>query len=176
MTDTVIDAPKVTVGFERKVSLRDYNSAVASVYVQANTKPEMTADELVSAIDTAMFQAKVTVFDSLGITFEVTPDGKAIELLEKELGAVEVVPSKAVEAVRSAPAQATANAAPGTKRALWEELCSNPKAWYDNREGKKNEKGPDFKRKTTGEALWLDFKGTPVKDRDGLTIPAPEAF
>jgi hypothetical protein len=27
--------------------------------------------------------------------------------------------------------------------------------WYDNRVGKKNPKGPDFKRKSDGKALWL---------------------
>ncbi|KAJ0788446.1 putative primosome PriB/single-strand DNA-binding, nucleic acid-binding protein [Helianthus annuus] len=37
----------------------------------------------------------------------------------------------------------------------WKNLIENPKKWWDNRVDKRNVKGPDFKNKDTGEALWL---------------------
>lgn len=39
---------------------------------------------------------------------------------------------------------------------LWKDLFSNPTEWQDNRMEKRNLKHPDFKNKSTGEALWLD--------------------
>lgn len=41
----------------------------------------------------------------------------------------------------------------------WNDLLQNPAKWWDNRLDKKNPKGPDFKHKDTGEALWL--RGSP---------------
>ncbi|CAH9054242.1 unnamed protein product [Cuscuta europaea] len=38
---------------------------------------------------------------------------------------------------------------------LWQVFFSNPDEWWDNRRQKVNYKGPDFKHKHTGEALWL---------------------
>lgn len=37
----------------------------------------------------------------------------------------------------------------------WKNLVENPDKWWDNRANKRNPKGPDFKHKETGEALWL---------------------
>nr|XP_011460464.1 PREDICTED: protein OSB3, chloroplastic/mitochondrial-like isoform X2 [Fragaria vesca subsp. vesca] len=37
----------------------------------------------------------------------------------------------------------------------WKDLVENPDKWWDNRLQKWNAKGPDFKHKETGEALWL---------------------
>lgn len=37
----------------------------------------------------------------------------------------------------------------------WKHLVENPDRWWDNRLGKKNQKGPDFKNKDSGKALWL---------------------
>ncbi|KAL8226120.1 hypothetical protein R6Q57_018677 [Mikania cordata] len=37
----------------------------------------------------------------------------------------------------------------------WKHLIENPNKWWDNRLDKKNEKGPDFKNKDSGKALWL---------------------
>ncbi|XP_021718734.1 protein OSB3, chloroplastic/mitochondrial-like isoform X2 [Chenopodium quinoa] len=38
---------------------------------------------------------------------------------------------------------------------LWKKLFANPDEWYDNRKSKKNPKQPDFKHKSSGEALWF---------------------
>jgi hypothetical protein len=35
------------------------------------------------------------------------------------------------------------------------DLDANPGGWFDNRFNKRNPKGPDFKNKTTGVALWV---------------------
>ena len=43
---------------------------------------------------------------------------------------------------------------------MWE-LLSNPDEWYDNRKTKKSPRHPDFKHKTTGEALWLSKDDPP---------------
>lgn len=39
---------------------------------------------------------------------------------------------------------------------LWQILFANPNEWYDNRKNKRNPKQPDFKNKSTGEALWFN--------------------
>ncbi|KAB2619654.1 protein OSB1 [Pyrus ussuriensis x Pyrus communis] len=44
---------------------------------------------------------------------------------------------------------------------LWQVFFSNPYEWWDNREGKKNPRQPDFKHKDTGEALWLSRNDPP---------------
>ncbi|XP_021726667.1 protein OSB3, chloroplastic/mitochondrial-like isoform X2 [Chenopodium quinoa] len=41
------------------------------------------------------------------------------------------------------------------QKKLWKKFFANPDEWYDNRKSKKNPKQPDFKHKTSGEALWL---------------------
>lgn len=175
--EAVVEAPRITVGFERKVDLGNYNSATASIYVQAPTTPDDDADARVAAIQAAMFEAKVAVFDALGITFDVTVDGKAVEKFTQELGGVEVTredEARATAQASSATTQRTA-AAPQDDDARWAELCSNPKKWFDNREGKRSPKAPDFKRKGTGDALWLEKNGkSNVPER--LMVPVPSAF
>ncbi|OIW03991.1 hypothetical protein TanjilG_30267 [Lupinus angustifolius] len=56
----------------------------------------------------------------------------------------------------------------------WNDLLNNPDKWWDNRSNKKNEKGPDFKNKETGEALWLN--GAPkwvLSKLEGTEIDVP---
>ncbi|NDC96397.1 hypothetical protein EB077_13920 [bacterium] len=45
-------------------------------------------------------------------------------------------------------------AEPADKTNFWQELVDNPNKWFINNE-KPTAKYPDFKRKGTGEALWL---------------------
>lgn len=44
---------------------------------------------------------------------------------------------------------------------LLQKLFASPDEWYDNRKSKKNPKQPDFKNKSTGEALWLNATDPP---------------
>ncbi|XP_031097553.1 protein OSB1, mitochondrial-like [Ipomoea triloba] len=44
---------------------------------------------------------------------------------------------------------------------LWQVFFSNPSEWWDNRKNKVNHKGPDFKHRYSGEALWLQQNDPP---------------
>eukprot|EP00793_Prasinoderma_coloniale_P002252 PRCOL_00002760-RA len=48
------------------------------------------------------------------------------------------------------------SAVPLAQQAMWDSLLADPSAWWDNREGKRNPKAPDFKHKESGDALWLN--------------------
>lgn len=179
--DTVLTAPKVTVGFERKVQVRDYESAVASIYIEAPTKPGDGPEEIVAAAHDAFFAAKSVVFEQLGIVFETTVDGKAVEMLEKQLGAVEVTRAEEAQAVAAAStptASSNGNGpAPTSKDGLWAELSEFPKRYFDNRASKaeRGGNGPDFKRKQTNEGLWLTYRGKSNVPA-GVRIPEPSEF
>uniref|UniRef100_A0A8R7UJ27 Protein OSB2, chloroplastic n=1 Tax=Triticum urartu TaxID=4572 RepID=A0A8R7UJ27_TRIUA len=46
--------------------------------------------------------------------------------------------------------------------ALWQAFFANPLDWWDNRKDKqKNPRYPDFKHKSTGEALWVEGRNNP---------------
>ncbi|KAM3260105.1 hypothetical protein ACQJBY_051396 [Aegilops geniculata] len=46
--------------------------------------------------------------------------------------------------------------------ALWQAFFANPLEWWDNRKDKqKNPRYPDFKHKSTGEALWVEGRNNP---------------
>jgi len=45
---------------------------------------------------------------------------------------------------------------------LWNAFFSDPDHWWDNRAKKPSPKSPDFKHKTTNEALWIVSKRTPA--------------
>lgn len=176
------EGPKVTVGFERSVKIRDYETAKASVFIQVPTSPGDNLDTIVDNLKPTFAAAKSTVFEQLGIPFEVDPTELVVfELLEKHLGAVEV--DVVSEVAATAPANVTTEhkpasggtPAPTTKDGLWAELEANPKRWFDNREDKKSANGPDFKRKYTKEGLWLEYKGASVVP-EGVTVPSPAAF
>lgn len=49
----------------------------------------------------------------------------------------------------------------------WKDYFQNPSDYWDNRIGKKNPRGPDFKHKSTGIGLWIEDKKIPswVSDR-----------
>ncbi|XP_057531907.1 protein OSB1, mitochondrial-like [Amaranthus tricolor] len=44
---------------------------------------------------------------------------------------------------------------------LWQLLFASPDEWHDQRRSKTNPKQPDFKHKSTGEALWLSASDPP---------------
>ncbi|KAK7345883.1 hypothetical protein VNO77_16498 [Canavalia gladiata] len=53
---------------------------------------------------------------------------------------------------------------------LWQAFFANPGEWWDNRGKKRNPKGPDFKHKDTGEALWIEGRSTPPWVKSHLEI------
>eukprot|EP00250_Pteridium_aquilinum_P014300 c21901_g1_i1 orf=1662-5786(-) len=44
---------------------------------------------------------------------------------------------------------------------LWRDVIANPADWWDNRIGKRSPKHPDFRHKSSKEALWLDSSRKP---------------
>lgn len=44
---------------------------------------------------------------------------------------------------------------------LWQVFFGSPYEWWDNRNHKSNSKHPDFRHKSTGEALWLQATDPP---------------
>ena len=50
----------------------------------------------------------------------------------------------------------------GPAEKKWMEFFSNPSAYWDNRQNKRNPRAPDFKHKDDKESvLWLDSRDTP---------------
>lgn len=80
--------PHGTVGFERKVQVRDYESASASIYLPFDIDPENEAATAQAAKD-AFFTAQSVVLEQLGIAFEYD-EAKGIvrELLTAKFGPV----------------------------------------------------------------------------------------
>lgn len=179
-TDTPIVTPlSATVGFNRKVSVRPYESAEASIFMQ--TEIDLNDSETTMAnLKQSMMQCKALVFEELGLEFEVTEGGIVRELLEAKFGNVTEVTTtapKAVAAPVSAPAAAaspTSDTAPyasmtkdTNEKALnkkWAiaRYATNPDEFYDNQASNAEKKaggaertGPDFKHKSSGVGFWL---------------------
>ncbi|KAK3149936.1 hypothetical protein QOZ80_3AG0225030 [Eleusine coracana subsp. coracana] len=53
------------------------------------------------------------------------------------------------------------NRASRSSEELWQAFFANPLDWWDNRVNKKSPRHPDFKHKSTGEALWVDGRNNP---------------
>ena len=181
-TDQPIITPlTATVGFNRKVSVRQYESAEASIFMQ--TEIDLNDSEATMAnLKQTMMQCKALVFEELGLEFQVTEGGIVRELLEAKFGNVTEVTStapapKAAPVAASAPAPAAASSsdtppyASMTKdtneKALnkkWAiaRYATNPEEFYDNTASNAEKKaggaertGPDYKHKSSGVGFWL---------------------
>jgi len=168
-----------TVTFSRKVSVRPYETADASIAVQFQIPTSGTADEqrtqLLGNARAAFFAAKAIVFEELGLEFSVEEGGVIREVLAKALGRVTEVAANdsfpefapTLQIVPSVVASATMTAAPfaadtqdkaertANKRWATARILSNPEEWWDNRDNKRNPKAPDYKHKDTGMGVWL---------------------
>jgi hypothetical protein len=159
--EVTIDALKGTVSYARKVSDGNYGTVECSVFMQADIAPGADADAIDVALKAAAFTAKAHVLEQLGLAVRVDELG-VIRELERVLDA-KVVETKTSGA---APKPAARKAQADDKEAMWAELhneyqssgtsTGNTKSYWDNREGKRNPKAPDFKHKQTGEGLWLN--------------------
>ena len=178
-TDQPIITPlTATVGFNRKVSVRPYESAEASIFMQ--TEVDLNNSDLTMAnIRQAMMQCKALVFEELGLQFEVTEGSIVRELLEAKFGNVTEVTTTAPAVAptpgpAAAPAAATSDAPPyasmtkdSNEKALnkkWAiaRYATNPEEFYDNTASNAEKKaggaertGPDFKHKSSGVGFWL---------------------
>lgn len=183
MSEPVILPNTGTVGFNRKVSVRPYESAEASIFVQfeiptEGVTPEEQRDQLVANAKAAFFQAKALIYEELGLEFSVEEGGVIREVLRETFGNVTEVtateapaptpitaaPSASGDGVSDTPpfagdttdkSERAANKAWAKKR-----YAAHPDEFYDNRPkkaaGEYNPKAPDVKHKSSGVALWLD--------------------
>lgn len=176
LIDSKFAQPRITVSYERKVNLGNYESETCflSMQVDPNTDEDGNADAE-SAIRDAFLLLKASAFEQLGVKFTVDED-LVLQELQGNLTRAGITTSSTPTAPVSygppaPPAQSYNNgAAPKNKAAMWAELESNPSMWFNNREGKQNPKSPDFKRKNTGEGLWMSYNGQSAVP-SGITIP-----
>lgn len=178
-TDQPIVTPlTATVGFNRKVSVRPYESAEASIFMQ--TEVDLNDSEVTMAnIRQAMLLCKSMVFSELGLEFEVTEGSVVREILTAQFGNVTEVTTaapapKADPVAASAPAASTSDAPPyasmtkdNNEKALnkkWAiaRYATHPEEFYDNTASNAEKKangaertGPDYKHKSSGVGFWL---------------------
>ena len=181
-TDQPIITPlTATVGFNRKVSVRPYESAEASIFMQ--TEVDLNDSEVTMAnIRQAMLLCKSMVFSELGLEFEVTEGSVVREILTAQFGNVTEVTSTApapkavaAPAPAAAPAAASSSDTPPyasmtkdtNEKALnkkWAiaRYATHPEEFYDNTASNAEKKangaertGPDYKHKSSGVGFWL---------------------
>ena len=180
-TDQPIVTPlTATVGFNRKVSVRPYESAEASIFMQ--TEIDLNdSDATMANLKQAMMQCKALVFEELGLEFQVTEGGIVRELLEAKFGNVTEVtstapaaapaPTAAPVAAPTAPSSDTPPYASMTKDANEKALnkkwaiaryATNPEEFYDNtasnaerKAGGAERTGPDYKHRSSGVGFWV---------------------
>lgn len=183
--DAAMEGPSVdhltgTVTFSRKVSVRQYESAEASIFVQfeipTEGSPEQQRAELLANARAAYFSAKALVFQELGLEFTVGEDGVIREVLQKNFGKVtEVTPNELANVAMDSQTSSTPFAEPtatepnapyptdtqdknernANKKWAVARIASHPDEWWDNRTNKRNPKAPDYKHKETGMGVWL---------------------
>jgi hypothetical protein len=72
-----------TVQFARKVSVRQYESAEASIFIQYSTDRDASAEEIIAGAQESFLQAKGVVYSQLGLDTELDESGILVELVEK---------------------------------------------------------------------------------------------
>ncbi len=172
LIDAKYESPRITVSYTRKVNLGNYESAECFVSMQVDAGQDN--DETLQAIKDAYVMVRASAYEQLGIKFSVDEAGIVQERIERTFGPVEVVTGDEAKPIYGPPAPPSKprsdTVAPKSKKALWQELADNPSQWFDNRQGKRNPKAPDFKRKNTGEGLWMTYNGQSAVP-DGITVP-----
>lgn len=177
-TEVRQERTKITVSFSRKISPKQYESAEASVFIEAEVGLDATETDKVNAIADAFRVGKAAVYEQLGIGMDVGSKGDISEAraaLESVLGQVTEAPAPRSNARPSTNGGGVSpwdgldrNAA---KKVMWEDLAANPQDWYDNRRTATGAQ-PQFKHrnKDWNGALWTEYKGKSVVPQD-LVIP-----
>jgi hypothetical protein len=147
-----------TFGFERKLGLPNYGSAVASAFIQFDIDPS-SPEATEANIRAAAALAKIQVLEELGIEALIDSQGLVCERALEDRGVAivnGVFPNATVEPKQSQQSpqpQVAAAAAPVRERAAAASDPNNPvcpecgAGMYDNRATKKNPKQPDFRCK-----------------------------
>jgi len=172
IVQSTLAAPRITVSYSRKIAeahgLPQYENAEAYAAVQADVA--LDGSDRHAAIADAFAIAKSAVLTQLGVESTVSDDNVVIEKLIANTGGTVVASKPKAPAARRGSTGTT-----GPKKdqaALWAELSSDPSKYFDNRNDKRSDAAPDFKRKGTGEGLWLvDRDGTDNVAKYGVTLP-----
>lgn len=179
------EQPKAFVTFERTIQVRPYETAKASIMIQVPTEGidlvqedgSFGAEDLVIRCKEAFMGAKACVLEQLGIEFTVSPELVVTELLERSLAATEVIQTPQARPSRpsggSKPRSGGGDGPQLEGEAAWWDLNDNPDKWFDNRASKaeRGTNGPDFKRKGTGEALWIKGRNGASNVPEGVSLP-----
>lgn len=128
-TPAVVESPKGTVGYTRKVNLGNYESEELSVFIQF---PVTFDDEAatVAAANDATFQAKTVAFSQLGLATKYD-DGVLTAIVQGVFPGAAVEPAGNVAAVSSQPAAPIAAASRPSDGSLACPKCGS--GLYDNR-------------------------------------------
>lgn len=147
---------KLVASFERKVGLPDYSNETASITMEVEVPDDASGDQLEDEMFATINRIKTVVYAQLGFLYgteEAT--GRIIEL-GLPAKSISKPPRTPVEATKPAVSPTPPPTPPTTdKEALWRDLQANPGNWSDNTSTKKGNQ-PDYKHKTTGQALWLN--------------------
>jgi hypothetical protein len=174
--------PKATINFARKVQVRPYETADASVFIEFEVDENASTEGMIQQMRDSFAQAKALVFEELGVQFSVDANGYVRESIEAHFGAVTEVsapaPTATAAPVASVPVAPVAAPAPsadappfsttttdkGEKRANqdWAKarFQTAPAEFFDNRpkkaDGSYKANAPDLKHKATSIGVWLD--------------------
>ena len=83
-TEEIIEPRRVTVGFERSVSVRPYETEKASIFVQVDVGPNDTTEQILEAVHAEYVGAKSEVYHQLGINSDkrlMAPGGRPIDII-----------------------------------------------------------------------------------------------
>lgn len=173
-----------TAFFGRKISDGNYGSKEASLFVQFKAPADTPLEVIQTKAQLALVAAETVVLEQLHIPYELDDDGKiaegivvppkpavarenlpgltpqardAVTQIRDTFGGGTVVdPDSAEGQYVSAPQVDPKDMSPAEqKKWAMRRYQEDPSQFWDNRIGKRNPKGPDFKHKTTGIGLWL---------------------
>ena len=161
-TDTV---PTATVFFGRKNGLPNFSNEEFSLFVQVPLTEGTSPEAIEKQVDDASALVKTLVYKQLGVAVEVQANG----VIKGEVPVAVEKPAKARRSAPSGGAPARKQLSDDDKNDLWASLAgaeADGSHWkaqdgeliYDNRVGKTNPRGPDFKFKDSGHGLWLSDK------------------
>lgn len=152
-----------TVSYSRKVPRDGGYGAGEEASIFSQVEVPLDADEAMveQLIKQTFAFNKAIVLQQLGVTFGVDQETGVVNGLDSAAASAAAAPAAKPTTVNrhngsgGPVAKSYGDGVKRSKEELIAELQSNPAQFFDNRVDKKNPKGPDFKRKSSGEGLWL---------------------
>lgn len=153
--EQVLEPLKVTVGYSRKITPKQYENAEASVFFQVPVDLGDDAEAIQAKVIETFSAAKSSVFTQLGLDFNVDPLTNVVEeTLSRVLGASPVAAPTAAPTEAFQPNTAYESMSKADQKAARAaDVASNPNGWFDNTQDKRNPKAPDYKSKRTNAAF-----------------------